>query len=64
MKKKREEEAKVVPILNEQDIELFSYYIESQVFFDIKERIQKAIGEWVSMVDFIENQDSKDNQNK
>jgi hypothetical protein len=64
MKKKREAESNVVPKLDEQDIELLADYIEGQVFFDIKERIQKAIAEWVSMVEFIENQDSKDNQNK
>jgi hypothetical protein len=64
MKKKREAESNVVPKLDEQDIELLADYIEGQVFFDIKERIQKAIAEWVSMVEFIEKLDRKDNQNK
>jgi hypothetical protein len=64
MKKKRDTESNVIPRLDEHDIELLADYIESQVFFDIKERIQKAIDEWVSMVEFIEKQDSKDNQNK
>jgi hypothetical protein len=64
MKKKRETESNVVPRLDEHDIELLTDYIEGQVFFDIKERIQKAIAEWVSMVEFIEKLDRKDNQNK
>jgi hypothetical protein len=64
MKRKREAESIEVKKLDEHDIELLADYIEGQVFFDVKERIQKAIDEWVSMVEFIEKQDSIENQNK